>query len=603
MTRDLAFDIASLHGAYAAGLSPQDMCREVLRRIEAAGDPGIFISLRGLDDLLAEAAALGPFDPEAKPLWGVPFAVKDNIDVEGMETTAGCPAFAYEASSDAVCVAALRSAGAIAIGKTNLDQFATGLVGVRSPYPPPRNPIDDNLIPGGSSSGSAVAVARGIVSFALGTDTAGSGRVPAALNNIVGLKPSLGAISATGVVPACRTLDTVSIFALNVDDAYAAFRAAAIYDPGDPFARAFALGPMGPRPPRVRIGIPSVRSREFFGDEMQAAAFAAALDDIASLGGQFHELDFAPFYEVARLLYQGPWVAERYTVIEDLLARDADAVYPVTRQVISMANGISAADTFRAMYRLTELRSRIEAMLAPVDVLCVPSMPTFYTVADLAADPITPHNRLGTYTNFVNLLDLCGTAVPARGRKDGLPGSVTILAKAGRDGEVASIVRALHHAVGVSAGATGWALPQPVVVEHRAGPEEIELAVVGAHMSGLPLNGELTRLGARFLRTARTAPDYRLYALAGGPPARPGMVRSGDGGAIELETWALPKARFGDFIAGIPQPLGIGTVTLETGERVKGFLCESAGLEEATDITRHGGWRAYVAVKAEPTPA
>ncbi len=599
----LPFDLASLHAAYAQGVDPARVVEEAYRRIEAANDPGIFLHLVEPRVVIEQARALGPFDPERRPLHGLPFAIKDNIDAAGAPTTAACAAFAYEPGRDAFVVGALRRAGALLVGKTNLDQFATGLVGLRTPYPAPRNAHDPALIPGGSSSGSAVAVARGLVSFALGTDTAGSGRVPAAMNAIVGLKPTLGALSSRGVVPACRTLDTVCVFALCVEDAYAAFRCAALHDGEDPFARPVRAALLGPRPPRTRLGVPDPASREFFGDRIQAASFEAALEALAALGGEIVPLDLTPFYRVAELLYEGAWVAERYTVVESLLREAPDALHPVTAAVVGRAETLSAADAFRDLYRLRELSLAVAPQLDAVDALCVPSVPTLYSVADVEADPIGVNSRLGTYTNFVNLLDLCGIAVPVAPRADGRPASVTLLARAGRDAGIAALASALHAASRTTLGATGWTLcerpapaPDPA---HGAAADEIALAVVGAHMSGLPLNAELTALGGRFLRGARTAPDYRLFRLAGGPPLRPGLVRAvGDapgGAAIELEIWALPIVRLGEFLAGVPRPLAIGTVELDDGGEVKGFLCEATGLEGAQEITALGGWRPYLA--------
>lgn len=600
MTGDLgnqSFDIGALHAAYAAGLSPAEVMAEALRRVEAAGDPGIFLHLRDVAALQAEAAALPPFDPVAMPLWGVPFAVKDNIDLGGAPTTAACPAYAYTPAEDAFVVAALRAAGAIPLGKTNLDQFATGLVGVRTPFPVPLNAIDPAIVPGGSSSGSAVAVARGIVSFALGTDTAGSGRVPAALNNIVGLKPTLGALSNTGVVPACRTLDTISVFALTVPDAWRAFAAAARYDPADAFARPVPAPPLAGPPPVLTIGVPDAATRQFFGDDVQAASFADALARLEKGGARIVELDFTPFFEVAEMLYEGAWVAERLTVVEELMARDPDALHPVTRQIIGAGARLSAADAFRGIYRLADLKRAAEPAMAQVDLLCVPTIPTFYTVEDLAADPVGPNSRLGTYTNFVNLMDLCGIAVPCGPRGDGRPGSVTLLAPAGRDALAAAVAETLHRAASPAMGGTGQPLADARPAATGPQPGEIEIAVVGAHMSGLPLNAELTSRGGRFLRSAATAPDYRFHALAGGPPARPGLVRATPGASVALEVWALPSAAFGDFLAGVPAPLSIGTVALDDGTSVKGFLVEAAGLEGARDITHHGGWRAYLAAQ------
>jgi allophanate hydrolase len=594
LTEDLSFEIGALHAAYGSGLSPEAVIDEALRRLAAADDDGIFLHLRPRDALLAEARALGAFDP-ARPLWGIPFAVKDNIDVAGCPTTAACPAFAYHPETDAFVVAALRRAGAIPLGKTNLDQFATGLVGLRTPHKAPRNAIDPAIVPGGSSSGSAVAVAHGIVSFALGTDTAGSGRVPAALNNIVGLKPTLGMLSNTGVVPACRTLDTISVFALSVPDAHRAFRAASVYDPADAFARRIPAPPPGPVPPGLRIGVPDAQTRLFFGDKAQAGAFASTLSELDAMGATLVEVDFTPFYDVARMLYEGAWVAERMTVIEPLMRRDPQAIHPVTRQIIAAADKLSAADAFRGIYRLAELKRLAEPVLDSLDMLCVPTIPTFYTVADLQADPIGPNSRLGTYTNFVNLMDLCGLAVPTAPRADGRPGSVTLLARAGRDGALAALADALHRRADVPLGATSHRLGPAQVAPLAVTQDETVLAVAGAHMSGLPLNSHLTARGARFLEETATAPEYRFYALPGGPPIRPGLVRTNrNGKSVTLELWAMPTARMGDFLATIPAPLGLGPVRLADGRTVTGFLAEAAGTEGATDISAFAGWRAFL---------
>ncbi|MZR32387.1 allophanate hydrolase [Sneathiella litorea] len=591
---DISFDINSLHRAYADGTHVSEIIAECYRRIEEAADPGIFLKLVDQDAAQGEAEKLGAFDPVTKPLWGIPFVVKDNIDVAGLPTSAACPAYEYDADADAFVVAQLREAGAILIGKTNLDQFATGLVGIRSPYPPPKNAIDPEIVPGGSSSGSGVAVALGLVSFSLGTDTAGSGRVPAALNNIVGLKPTLGALSASGVVPACRTLDTISIFALTVEDAYRAFQSASAYDPLDAYSRETPVNGLQEMRPGFRVGVPTVETREFFGDAVQSNSFDAALAAITALGGEIVEIDFTPFYDIANMLYEGAWVAERFTVIADLLRENPEAILPVTRAIVSKAESLSAADAFCGMYKLQELKRIIAPLINSVDIFCVPSIPTFYSLADLEEDPIGPNARLGTYTNFVNLLDLCGIAVPVTTRTDGRPGSVTLLAKAGKDAVVASLAALLHYRSGVLLGATNWTQPLPPQNNPVVSKDEICLAAVGAHMSGLPLNGELTKLGGRFLKDAKTAPIYRLYSLAGGPPYRPGLVRNKKGTMIDLEIWAIPVKEFGEFIRGIPAPLGIGTVSLSDGTAVNGFICEAAGLEGATDITNFGGWRKFL---------
>ncbi len=451
----MSHTIASILDTHRSGTSPEETIARAYARIRHHGDPAIFITLRDEADARAEARAL---KDKSLPLYGVPFAVKDNIDIAGLPTTAACPAFAYTPKADATCVARLRAAGAIPIGKANLDQFATGLVGVRSPYGVPRNVFDPKLIPGGSSSGSAVAVAAGLVPFALGTDTAGSGRVPAGLGNIVGLKPSLGAVSNAGVVPACRTLDCVSVFALTVEDAWTAFAAMAGPDIADPYSRDRPIGTLTPAP-ELRIGVPRNAQREFFGDQVSAAEFETAIARLSSLDATVSEIDFAPFTETARLLYEGPWLAERYLAVKTLIDSNPDALHPVTREIISAGARPSAADAFAAFYRLEELRRASDRVFVDIDALLVPTMPTAYTVAQVLADPITLNSRLGTYTNFVNLLDLCGLAVPASIRPDGIPFGVTLLAPGGQDAMLASFGRAFQASTGLPMGALGVAQP------------------------------------------------------------------------------------------------------------------------------------------------
>ena len=532
------------------------------------------------------------------PLYGVPVAIKDNIDVGGLPTTAACPAFAYSPSRDSTAVARLRAAGAIVIGKTNLDQFATGLVGVRSPYGIPRNPMRTDLIPGGSSSGSAVAVSAGLVPLALGTDTAGSGRVPAMLNNIVGLKPSLGLISTTGVVPACRTLDCVSVFSLTVDDAMAALAAIAGPDTADAYSHNRPLAQTSAFPANLRLGVPRSGQLIFFGDKPSEAAYGDALRRLSALGATLVEFDLEPFYETARLLYEGPWVAERYLVIRDLLASSPDAIHPVTREITIAGARLSAADTFAALYRLQALRKVAGRAFAGIDALALPTAPTVYSTAQVLANPIELNSRLGTYTNFVNLLDLCGLALPAGIRSDNAPFGITLLAPAGNDAQLASIGRVFHADTKLPMGASR--LPQPPLAALPAGVsgDEIAIAVVGAHLSGMALNGELKALGGRLLQATTTAPDYKLYALATTPP-KPGMLRvqQGAGTSIELELWALSAASFGQFVAAIPPPLSIGTVRLADGRGVKGFIVEPADIAGARDISAFGGWRAFMAEK------
>lgn len=611
MLTSLPFTLAALTQAYAEGLSPEAVVEEVFARLERIGDPHIFIHLCDKADLLAEARALGPYDPKL-PLWGIPYAAKDNIDVAGIETTAACPAYAYTPHQDAFVVAKLRAAGALMVGKTNLDQFATGLVGLRSPYGAPLNSLDPEIAPGGSSAGSGVSVGHGAVAFSLGTDTAGSGRVPAALNNIVGLKPTLGTLSASGVVPACRTLDTVSIFAATINDAYAVFGVARGYDAADAYSRDFAHSPLSAPTGGLRIGVPDPASVQFFGDTAQEHAFARDVAKLAATGAEIVEVDFTTLYDIAAMRYQGAWVAERHTVIADLLNTDPQSVHPVTRQIIGLADNLSADDAFNGFYRLAALKRKAAPMLATIDMLCVPTIPDFATVAELEADPVGPNNRMGTYTNFVNLMDMCGIAVPTAPRSDGRPGSVTLLAEAGSDALVAAVARGFEEDCPRQMGATSFALPQPEPLPEPVS-DHIELAVCGAHMSGLALNTELTKLGVRLLRADKTAPRYKFYALAGGPPARPGLVRNPDTGSdsatadgssrgtgsVSLEIWSMPKAAMGDFIEGIPAPLAIGSVELADGTWVKSFVCEAAGTAGAEDITGLGDWRRYLAEHME----
>jgi allophanate hydrolase len=582
--------VAAIVQAHRAGTaSPAETVRRTFARIRAHADPAVFITLRPEAEALADACALADGVDQNLPLYGVPVAIKDNIDVAGLPTTAGCPAFAYQPERDASAVARLKRAGAIVIGKSNLDQFATGLVGVRSPYGVPRNPFDPQLSPGGSSSGSAVAVAAGLVPLALGTDTAGSGRVPAGLNNIVGLKPSLGLVSTGGVVPACRSLDCVSLFALTTDDA---FRALAVIAED----RSRPLGAMGAMPPSLRLGVPQASGRIFFGDARAEAAFAAALKIAAALGATIVEVDFAPFLETAKLLYEGPWVAERWAAVGSFIAANPDKVHPVTRAIVETGAKPSAADAFRAFYRLGELRNAARACLQQLDALMVPTAPAAYTVAEIEADPMRLNSNLGTYTNFVNLLDLAGIAVPAVIAADGTPFGVTFLAPAGQDALLASIARVFHVGTGLRLGALSEPIPalSPLPAVPLAG--EVALAVVGAHLSGMPLNNELRARHARLLDVTKTAPDYRLFALPNTAPSKPGLlgVAPGTGRPIEVEVWALPYEGFGRFVADVPPPLAIGTLKLADGRHVKGFLVEAEATVGARDISDLGGWRAFV---------
>ena len=597
MIEKLPFFFKSLRSAYQKGLNPTELVDEIYRRIISVNDPGIFIHLREKGEVKCEAARLSETKALSKPLWGIPFVIKDNIDVGGIPTTAGCPAFAYTPEKSSFVVDRLLKSGALLIGKTNLDQFATGLVGIRTPYVPPKNALSEKIIPGGSSSGSAVAVAQGLVSFSLGTDTAGSGRVPAALNSVVGLKPTLGALSMSGVVPACRTLDTISIFALAVQDAFEVYKIAASYDRSDPFSKKIIVNQLGAKSPHFHVGVPNKKTRLFFGDIEQAKMFNNSLNSIEILGGKICELDFELFFRTAAMLYDGPWIAERHITVEKILEKNPEALHPVTKKVLEKALKFSAKDTFRAQYVLRELTVQIKEILDDLDMLCVPSVPKYYTLKDLRADPISSNAELGTYTNFVNLLDLCAITVPTAPRQDNLPGSVTLIAKAGADERIASVAADLQTHECAPFGATDWEHPDPNSKTSILGSHEVEIAVVGAHLSGLPLNHQLTDLNGRLIKTTKTSKNYYLYKLAGGPPYRSGLVRNQDGAAIEIEIWALPTSKIGSLLKNIPSPLGLGTLFLEDGSKVNGFVCEAVAIIDAENITAYGGWRNYLSSK------
>jgi allophanate hydrolase len=594
-----SLDLESLAARYRAGsLRPRHLVEGLLERIERRGDDKVWIHRLPREELLARAAELEKRGSEGLPLYGIPFAIKDNIDLAGHPTTAACPDFRYVAKQSAHVVERLLAAGAIALGKTNLDQFATGLVGVRSPFGVPGNSFDPAFIPGGSSSGSAIAVACGLASFSLGTDTAGSGRVPAAFNNLVGHKPTCGLLSTRGVVPACRSLDCVSIFALTAGDAAAVLRSARGYDAADAYSR---REPQFGRPGTpgsfagCRFGVPRREQLEFFGDADAAKLFQQALERLAALGGKPVEVDFSPFFATARLLYEGPWVAERYAAIRDFIEQHAAALHPVTRGIIGGAVKFSAADAFAAYSRLKELQRAAAPVWDAVDILVTPTAGTVYKIAGVEADPIRTNSNLGHYTNFVNLLDLSAIAVPAGFLGNALPFGITLIAPAFADEALCALGDIAQRAMVKTMGATGSPIPilknqDRIVKNHNL----IGVAVCGAHMAGLPLNYQLAERGARLARSCRTAPHYRLYALTEFSPPRPGLVRAENGTSIDVEVWEVPSAAFGSFVDGIPSPLGIGTVALEDGTQVKGFLCEAHAVRSARDISGLGGWRQFI---------
>ena len=597
---DRPLDIPSLASAYESGLDPAEIIRELHARIGGDATQAVWITIAPLDHALAqiERAKRRREAGEALPLFGIPYAVKDNIDVAGLPTTAACPDFAYMPGRSAAVVQKLESAGAIMIGKTNLDQFATGLVGTRSPYGTPSSVFDERYIAGGSSSGSAVAVARGLVSFALGTDTAGSGRVPAAFNNIVGLKPTRGWLSTSGVTPACRSLDCVSVFAGTVEDALLVTEIAAGFDVDDPYSR--RAGPAVDRTfayESFRFGVPD-SPLDFFGDADAAVLFTASVAQLERLGGIKILIDFSPFDEAASLLYGGPWIAERLAAIKDFAATSAASMHPVTREIILGARPLSAVEAFEGIHRLARLARRAEAEWARMDLMLLPTTGTTYRIDEVLADPLRLNAKLGAYTNFANLLDLSAIAVPAGFRPNGLPFGVTLFGRAFMDRDLAGIASRLHRAIGgATIGATGHPVPPAPAKPptHSGRQQAVDIAVVGAHLSGQPLNHELLQRGARLIRAARTSRGYSLYALAKSRAARPGLVFDGQGaGRIDLEIWEMSAEAFGAFVAAIRPPLGIGTIALDDGTDVKGFLCESHAIAMAENITAFGGWRAYL---------
>jgi allophanate hydrolase len=596
-----SLQIARLKAAYESReLDPRAVIEAVFARIEAFGASPAFIALRTLDQALADLAeaekrrAAG----EELPLYGIPFAVKDNFDVAGMPTTAACPAFAYTPAETAPPIRKLIDKGAILIGKTNLDQFATGLVGTRTPYGICRSAIDPRYVSGGSSSGSAVVVAHDLVSFALGTDTAGSGRVPAGFNNIVGIKPTRGLVSTRGLVPACRALDCASVFAGTVADAWQVLEIMAGYDPEHALSRkakSHALERSAEAGASFRFGVPS--SLEFFGNAEYARLFDAARRELEALGGKPVTIDVEPLVAAGALLYGGPWVAERFAAVGEFIEQHTEETHPVVRDIILAGKRPSAYELFRAEYQLAEYRRYADGVFEQCDIVLFPTTGTIYTVDEVLAEPVKLNSNLGRYTNFVNLLDLSALAVPAGFTAEGLPFGITLMGPAFADARLADIAQAFQQKLGLTIGATSEkAFPQSPPVTSGTRADRVLLAVAGAHLSGMPLNHELTSRGATLVRVTRTSPEYQLFALAGTVPPKPGLVhRPGfSGPGIEVEVWELDREAFGSFVANVPTPMTIGTVTLEDGSKVKGFSCEPHALEGSPEITHFGGFRAYL---------
>lgn len=587
---NINLQLDALRNAYRDGhITPRQLLPS-LREKAAALNPDyhVFIHLLSAEELEPYLAALDGRDPGSLPLYGVPFAIKDNIDLAGIPTTAACPAFAYVPERSATIVEQLLALGAIPLGKTNLDQFATGLNGSRSPYGACPNSVLPEYPSGGSSAGSSLAVALGVASFALGTDTAGSGRVPAALNNLVGLKATKGLISTAGVVPACRTLDCVTTFTATAREASQLLALTAHLDPRDEYSRSNPLwndGSAFGTPRAFRFGVPRAQDLAFFGCPEGPLLFGDAIDQLKALGGEAVELDLSPFLEAARLLYEGPWVAERYSVAGKLMEQNPQAVLPVIRAVLAKAPVVTGVQTFRAHYRLQALKALCDRALVGLDCVLTPTIGRPVTLAELAAEPVLRNSELGYYTNFMNLLDYAAVAVPSGLMGNGLPWGVTLFGRAFTDQYLLSVADALQRQQGLAS-------PAPAAIAHN---DRARLVVCGAHLEGLALNWQLKQRGARLVETTQSSPDYQLYALAGGPPYRPGMVRVKEGGvAIAVEVWELPSSELGSFLTGIPAPLGLGKVQLADGRWESGFICEPYGLDGAVEISHLGGWRAYL---------
>lgn len=599
---DVSVDItiSGLQQHYANDdFSPAQLVLAIHEKMHSYADNPIWIHLLTEEEIAPFVKRLQATREDNLPLWGIPFAIKDNIDLAGIPTTAGCEAFTYTPEKSATVVQLLINAGAIPIGKTNLDQFATGLVGTRSPWGACHNTLNPEVISGGSSSGSAVATALGLVSFALGTDTAGSGRVPASLNNIVGLKPSRGLLSTSGVVPACRSLDCVSIFALNCDDANCVFNVAAAYDNSDCYSRT------NPFNNSIRyyhaashdqvIGIPQADQLEFFGDSEAEATFKQHCEQLQSSGFQLQEIDFSAFISAARLLYQGPWVAERWLATQALVETQPEAMLPVIQEIIGNGNTQSAADLFSAQYQLQAYAQQANAELKCVDVIMTPTNGTSYTIEEVNNNPIALNSQLGYYTNFMNLLDYAAIAIPVGFLKNTVGFGVTLFSHAFSDKRLLSLAASIQNCLKMPCGAIMQPFKPQGQTAQQQPAETIDLLVCGAHLSGQPLNWQLTERVAVLKETTTTSNSYQFFALAGGPPFRPALVRTEkDGAAIEVEVWRIPAANLGTFAAEIPAPLGLGKVELSDGRWVEGFICDDWGLAGAENITHFGGWRKFI---------
>lgn len=594
--------IPQLKAAYASNkLSPRQLMAQLSANAETLSDYNMFIHLLTESEREPYLQSLEATEINSLPLWGIPFVIKDNIDLAGIPTTAACKEYSYVPETSASVVQALISAGAIPLGKSNLDQFATGLVGTRSPYGVCHNAFDFDMISGGSSSGSAVSLALNLCSFSLGTDTAGSGRVPAAFNNLVGLKPTKGLLSTNGVVPAVRSQDVVSIFALNAQDANQVFDVAAQYDDQDEYARpASELTPPAWNTKPV-LGIPDQNSLFFCDDPLAEKQFHQTVQHLVEMGYEIQEIDFSPWLETAKLLYEGAWVAERYVAIEDFFNANETQIDPTVCKIIAGARNLSAAQAYKGAYALQKAQRQTESLWQTIDCMVTPTTPSIFTIQQLQADPIGLNSALGTYTNFMNLLDYAAVAIPTGFRSDGLPTGITAFGPAGTDKRLLRLADVWQYEFVHTAGAKKTPVPTPNA-EAFSDSQIIPLAVVGAHLTGFPLNDQLLERSAKLIQTTQTAPKYAFYELAGGPILKPGLVKidpenddiKENGVSIEVEVWAMPKQHLGSFLALIPSPLGLGKVELMDGSQVVGFICEPNGIKGAKNISHTGGWRNWM---------
>ncbi|MGY5449604.1 allophanate hydrolase [Agarivorans sp. MS3-6] len=597
------YTIEQLRAAYTEQqFSPADYLKQQLS-MARADSHNCWLSLISDSQLDSYLEGLANQDINDLPLYGVPFAVKDNIDVAGLNTTAGCKEYSYQPEQNAFVVDMLIKAGAVPLGKTNLDQFATGLVGTRSPWGPVNNSFDPDYISGGSSSGSAVSVATGQVCFSLGTDTAGSGRVPAALNNILGLKATKGLVSCSGVVPACKSLDCVTIFAHTSDDLNVLLEVAGQYDSSDCYARQnrdsnhAGLYLAAKELTGYKIAVPQAEQLEFFGNQDTQSLFAESLNKLQQLGAELVEIDFEPFLTAAKLLYEGPWVAERYAAIESFMEQDPSRCLPVIQTIIGGAKSVTGVEAFKAFYKLQAYKNICDPIVEQFDAIVTPTAGSTYTIAQLNADPIQLNSNMGYYTNFMNLLDYSAISVPAGFQASGLPFGITLFSQAYADRKLLSMAALIQQSNGYALGATKQALPQLKAVDttQYTRQDSLQIVVCGAHLSGLALNHQLLEREATLIKTSTTSKNYRFYALAGGPPARPGLIRDEENGEqIAVEVWSIPTKHVGSFLQGIPQPLGLGKVELADGQWLTSFICEGYAISGATDITHLASWRVYL---------